>query len=409
MPAMTRTRTAALVVALWTGLGLLESSKAWVAERLRGGPWGFGWALVGNMPWWWGWALLTPLVFLLARRFRLDGPRWPRAAPVHLAAGTLLSLAHLAAVAPLYWYTHTRHLAAADPLVAARTPSAWAQFEQFVDNYLIVELATYGMVVALCTALDLHRRWREREVAALQLEARTAVLESQMAEARLHALRAELNPHFLFNALNAASGLVRRGEGTAAVEMLARLGELLRLTLERGGAHGGAGGRAAHEVPLGEELAVLRLYLDIERVRFSDRLAVTLDVPADAEAVPVPVFVLQPLVENAIRHGVAPMPGPGRVRVSARLEAGPHGGRLRLEVADSGPGFASRAVARGHGIGLANTRARLAALHGDAATLSTGQAPEGGALVVLELPARGAGAAVSAEPVEGGADVALYV
>jgi two-component system LytT family sensor kinase len=355
---------------------------------------------VGNLPWWLCWALLTPLAVALARRFRVDGPRRLGALAVHLVAAVALSLAHLALTGTLYFYTITRHDAPLLPATVARPASPWALLEGWLDTFLVVDVLTYCAILGGWYALEYHRRLRERELAAFRLEARAAALEAQMAAARLDALRMELNPHFLFNALNAAAGLVRRGEQRAAVETLARLGDLLRLTLECGR---GPRGERAHEIPLEEELEVLGLYLAIEQVRFPDRLTVEIDVPADARAAPVPALLLQPLVENAIRHGVAPLPGPGRVRITAHLRDD----ALELVVEDTGPGFP---VGRAHrtGIGLANTRDRLAQLYGERAALRIGDAPEGGAVVTVTLP-RGAAPAVVPTPSTGRIGVAIPV
>jgi len=167
---------------------------------------------------------------------------------------------------------------------------------------------------------------------------------------------------------------VRRQDGASAVEMLARLGTLLRLTLERDG---------GHEVTLGRELELLDLYLDIERTRFSDRLRVDLDVPAETLEAQVPAFVLQPLVENAIRYGIAPVLEPGWVRIAASAR----GGTLAIEIADTGPGIAAEG-ARSHGVGLRNTRARLAQLYGASAGLRLEHGATGGTIATVWLPFR---------------------
>lgn len=374
-------RTRRLVLAFWTVLGLLESGKAYLAERLRG-PDGLvpgvahGWvaAVVGNMPWWLLWALLTPTIFRLAARFRLDGPRWLASALGHLVAGTVLSLVHVLVAGVLYYYTNTRGGPVAGP---------WGQVESILDAYLVVNLMTYSAVVGAWHALEFARRAREREVTALHLEARTASLERQMAETRLGMLRMQLDPHFLFNSLNGVSGLVRRGEAAAAIEMIARLGDLLRLSLEQ---------RDAHEVTLAREIECLELYLAVERARLGDRLRVEWDVEPGALGAPVPAFILQPLAENAVRHGIAKLPGGGRVRISARRS----GRALQLVVADSGPGLRGRDGEGPGGIGLANARARLAQLHGDAAGLRIGNGLGGGAIVTVTLPLGRDAGAVSA-------------
>jgi len=364
-------RTPVLILGFWTVLGLLESTKAYVAEQLRGPqavppgmPTGFLAALAGNMPWWLFWAALTPIVFALARRFRVDGRRWPGAAAVHLGAALALSLVHLVVVGALYYWTTTRGGPVGGPV---------RQIQNITDAYLVLDIMTYCAIVGGWYALEFARRVREREVTALQLEARAASLETQMAEARLSALRMELNPHFLFNALNGISGLVRRGDGSLAVESIARLGDLLRATLEE---------KEAHEVPLERELEFLDLYLAVERARFPDRLQVDITVDPAVLGELVPAFILQPIVENAVRHGIAPFTAPGTIRIAAVARDA----ALAIEVSDTGPGFG--AGLRNGGIGLTNTRARLAQLYGDTGRLTTENPPGGGAVVTVTIPLR---------------------
>jgi sensor histidine kinase YesM len=184
----------------------------------------------------------------------------------------------------------------------------------------------------------------------------------------------ELNPHFLFNTLNAISALVRRGEHKEAVTMLARLGDLLRVTLERGG---------EQEIPLEKELEYLARYLDIERVRFRDRLSVETDVAEDSAHALVPTFILQPLVENAVRHGISRSSEGGRIRVSAHRA---EDDRLVLTVADTGVGFSTAPGRLREGVGLKNTRARLDQLYGARASLAWENPPEGGARVTVTMP-----------------------
>ena len=192
------------------------------------------------MPWWWCWALLTPVVFALARRFRLDGPGLALAAVAHLAVGLALSVAHISAVGTLYWHTITvPALPYLPPSAQKRLATPLGQIEVFLGSYLVVDVMTYCAVVLAWHALEFHRRLVERERTALTLEARAATLEAQMHEARLNALRMELHPHFLFNTLNAIAGLVRRWEGAQGGRDALPPGTLLRLTLE---------GELGHEV-----------------------------------------------------------------------------------------------------------------------------------------------------------------
>ncbi|MEM7787674.1 MAG: histidine kinase [Bacteroidota bacterium] len=219
------------------------------------------------------------------------------------------------------------------------------------------------------------------DLAARAERERAARTEALLSEARLQALRYQLNPHFLFNALNALSTLVVDGERDRAERMVSRLSDFLRLTLARGG---------AAEVPLSEEVEFARRYLDVEGVRFGDRLRVAIDVEADALAAYVPPLLLQPLVENAVRHGVLPLEGGGSVHVGGRRLGAD---RLVLQVADDGPGLPptsdSDAPDSGTGhVGLANVRARLAAAYGDDAALSLRRAEGGGCLAEVDLPFR---------------------
>jgi LytS/YehU family sensor histidine kinase len=216
-----------------------------------------------------------------------------------------------------------------------------------------------------------HAERSSREAA--EREQAAARLETSLSEARLAALRDQIDPHFLFNTLNSVSVLALRGDREGVTRVVAALGNLLRRSLD--------GGRA-QEVPLAEELAMLEHYLEIQAIRFGERLTIERDIDPAAGQALVPSMITQPLVENAVQHAVAPTPGPARVAIRAHRE----GGSLRLEVSDSGPGFAGAAPREG--IGLGNTRARLAQLYGAGHSLDLGPSPEGGARVVVRLPWR---------------------
>jgi LytS/YehU family sensor histidine kinase len=210
-----------------------------------------------------------------------------------------------------------------------------------------------------------QRMYREGKVAAARLEA-------SLVEARLSALRGQLQPHFLFNTLNAIAVLT--GEDPArAHRMLLRLGDLLRLSIDDNG---------RHEVSLSQELATLACYLDIQQVRFEERLRVALEVEESVREAAVPAFLLQPLVENAVRHGVDPNVAGGEITVRARSQ----GDRLTIEVQDNGRGLRPDAHPAPAGVGLGNTRARLAQLYGDRAGLSLEPTPTGGARVTVTIP-----------------------
>jgi two-component system LytT family sensor kinase len=308
----------------------------------------------------WGlWALLYPLAHVLVSRFPFDVGRRRRALLAVLAAAPVLMLAQgvltVGVLAPLF-------------SMLFGDPPAWSSLDAFVYGLLSLE-ATYrvlGFLLLMSAAWALEMQSRSERDAL-----RASRLEAQLAHARLEALKMQLHPHFLFNTLNSVSALLHR-DPEAADRMLARLGDFLRLTL-----HDPRG----DEVSLEDELRFVRCYLEIEEQRYSDRLRTRIDVEPGVEAAGVPNLVLQPLVENAIRHGVGRLTGPGEVHIQARR----HGGRLRLSVTDDGPGISGPVEA---GVGLSNTRARLHALYGDDHRLSFGPGPDGGFVVDVELPMR---------------------
>ena len=357
----------AMVLGVWGLIILLDTAQlTFYFEQWEPA---HGWtdALARNLPPWGLWALFTPLIFHLSRRFPLERGLMRRTLPVHLAAALgLIGVHHVLYVGTAFaigWPAEYNH-----------TPPTFLlkQITGKTTLYLLI----YFAVVGAFHALDYHRRLREREVAASRLQA-------SLAEAHLHALKTQIQPHFLFNTLNAVSVLVLKGETQCAIRMLSRLSDLLRLTLESSG---------AQEVTLREELELLGRYLDIERVRFADRLTVDIDAAPEAMEARVPSLILQPLVENAVRHGVAQTLGAGRIEVRATRE----GERLRLEVRDTGPGLPPGGQVT-DGIGLSNTRGRLAHLYGADARFTIGGAPGGGALATVELPFRTSPSASSDE------------
>jgi LytS/YehU family sensor histidine kinase len=223
------------------------------------------------------------------------------------------------------------------------------------------------MIIGLAYAFDYHSIFREREFRASQLE-------SQLAQAQLQALKMQLHPHFLFNTLNGIAGLIRTNENKVAVSMIAGLSELLRHALENAG---------KHEVPLREELEFLELYLELQQMRFSDRLNIRFDVSPDTLDASVPNLILQPLVENAIRHGIALKATAGLVGIGAQRRSG----FLELKVYDDGPGLKSNYNEQSSGgIGLSNTRARLRQLYGDSHSFKLNNREPRGAEAIIKLP-----------------------
>ena len=359
-------RVSSLVAAgACAAIGLLECAKDYVMLEIQGTERPMLSVLRDEAMWWVLWMLLMPGVILLARRFRFDGGRWRQSAGIHLMLSVLLSIGHIAAFGAAYYW-------AAGPTPFG--PTAAKTINVFVSRYLATDIVIYAAALGVYFAFEYYERFRRMALEAAQAEGRTARLQLNLVEARIHALRMELNPHFLFNALNAAAGLVRKRENDAAVDMLARLGDLLRTTLDR---------EMPAEVTLSQEIEFLGRFVDIELVRFGDRLRVTWDVDPEVRNALVPPLILQPLVENALRHGIGRRPGLAQLRISAQ-HVGLH---LELAVRDTGEGLVPDGRAPRDGIGLSNTRARLAELYGpEAASLEIADVPGGGVRARLLLP-----------------------
>ncbi len=322
-----------------------------------------------NITYWYAWAVLVPGMLWMARRYRFGRHTWKRAAAMHVGGVVVFTLAH-AALAVTCRVLIMKAF-------AGRDVSWWMYFQELFFLNFDWEMMTYWAVVGLSHALDFHRESQERELTAAQLRTR-------LAEANLQALQRQLHPHFLFNTLNTISALMHR-DTEAADATLERLGDLLRLTLDRVG---------TQHVTLQDELDFLRKYLEIEKTRFGDRLQVHTEVDLDTLDAAVPNLVLQPLVENALRHGIGPKIGGGRVEITARRE----GDNLRLEVRDNGVGLTSEAF--NTGVGLTNTRSRLEHLYGDRYRFECHTPPGGGLLVTVVIPfiSEGTGQALALGP-----------
>jgi two-component system, LytTR family, sensor kinase len=311
---------------------------------------------------------LTPLVYALAARFPLRGERVARNVLVHVAGALVLCVG---------WALLGVALRAVLGTLPSRMP-----LPAFVASWLLTSLPwsvfMYFTVLGCVFAFAYFGEAREREALAARLSA-------QVAEARLDALRMQLHPHFLFNSLNAVAVLVRDSRNEDAARVVEQLSEILREVLGRGD--------DAREIPVSREIAFLEKYLAIEQVRYSDRLVVAWGVDPAALPALVPAFVLQPLVENALRHGVAASSAPCRIDITAAVE----GGDLVLAVTNDVPAGAAPGVTRGSGVGIANTRERLATMFGGSASVALG---EGGGRVraVVRLPWHETPAA----PAEGG-------
>jgi two-component system, LytTR family, sensor kinase len=330
----------------WTCVAVFFASQTYLSYKYSGGQAHLWLVLEMNLVQWYLWGFLAPGIVWLARRVPLERERWARGLTIHLVASVGLAL--------LEWWMNNflRHYLLGFP----QRMSLIYVFHQNLVTYWIVVAATQGYLY--------YSRYREGEL-------RTAQLSAQLAQAQLQALRMQLHPHFLFNTLNAISTLVHK-DPEVADRMIARLSDLLRLTLENMG---------VQEVRLAQELEFLERYLEIERMRFPDRLEVRMRIAPETLDARAPYLILQPLVENAIRHGIAPRSTRGRVEVRAERKDG----MLILEVRDDGPGISPKANPK-KGVGISSTRARLEKLYGAAHRFDLSNAAEGGLVVTLAWP-----------------------
>lgn len=336
----------------WTLIGLSFAFQFYISSAKAGLEVSWRQAVSYALGDWYVFAVLSIPVIWLARRFDFESGnrRWSLA--VHLPCSLVFSLAYMILRALIgRWQSEASFTEALQPLLV----KTWH------FNLLI-----YWVIVAVSQAFDYYRKYREREL-------RAAELETQLAEARLEALQMQLNPHFLFNTLHSISALMHR-DVELADGMITRLSDLLRAALDNS---------ETQEVTLRQELEFLRRYLEIEQTRFGSRLTVNMEVAPDTLEAQVPNLILQPLVENAIRHGIEPHAKPGRIDLRVQREAG----KLRMELRDNGGGRRKDGPDR-EGVGLSNTRARLRTLYGDDHGFELGDAPGGGMLVRLALPFR---------------------
>lgn len=367
-----------LVLVGWGAVAVLFAVHTWLTYGAHGRATPFAHAAAWSLAEWATWAVLTPAIFALCRRVPLAGERWPSALGVHLVAGILFGAAQVALELGL---DRLLVVLLHDPTAsvvtwlsnAARTASG--SFGYLFTRKIGFDYAVYWAIVLAGHALSYARLSRHRAL-------RGERLRRELSDARLEALKAQLRPHFLFNTLNAVSELVHE-DAEAADRMLAELGALLRASLVDD---------AGVTVPLERELELLDGYLAIQRRRMGDRLRVRREVDPATLGVGIPPLLLQPLAENAVRHGLAGRKGGGTLRIAARMEDG----GLVVEVDDDGEGPPEGGIREG--IGLRNTHRRLEALWGAEAELRVGRAPERGTRVRLRMPAEPASSAVPGSP-----------
>lgn len=352
-----------LVLVVFSIIGIVDGLNSFFTASSSWYPGQYPVGLGSFLPWyvllWDLWVPFIPLVLWIGRRFRFDRERWYRSVPVYFLAGLVLSIAHTALVVIVSFLT----------IYDLKTLPAFVKYKPFVLlSTFLNGIVVYGLILALGLAWDYYVHYREGQLRSSQLEA-------MLAQSQTQALRMQLHPHFLFNTLNSISAL-QLEDVSAAQKMMARLGDFLRMTLE---------GNGEQQVTLKKEMEFLNCYLEIERIRFGERLTTSLKIDPDALDVKVPTLILQPLVENAIRHGVSRQLKRGEISILARRQTA----SLLLQVRDNGSGVATKANGEFsivEGVGLSNTRLRLERLYGTEARITYENAREGGLIATIELP-----------------------
>jgi sensor histidine kinase YesM len=348
-----------LVLGIWIFVGLYFSIQVYLQQAYENQGISIGKALYNGLVFWILWAVFSPVIIWLARNFRVTREQWLDSLLFHIPTGVIFSLIHLT----VYVLITTWH------------DTGITTFAGFIESFRRVFAVSfvwwstaYWTILISIHAFDYYQDYQEGLLKSSQLEAK-------LAQSQLQALKMQLHPHFLFNTLNSISALLPE-DTEAADKMIARLGDFLRLTLDNSG---------AQEVTLRKELEFLDCYLEIEQLRFQDRMQTRVSIEPETLNALVPNLFLQPIVENAIRHGIAQTDGPGQIEISATQRFD----QLQVRIKDSGPGLDKNAdgdsITR-EGIGLTNTRTRLQQLYGDGYKFEMINATEGGLIVTLEIP-----------------------
>jgi two-component system, LytTR family, sensor kinase len=347
-----------VLAALWSIPALIQATTLYAVYSLKGDTsMTLGMAIAWRIPEWQVWALATPAIVWAGRRWPVTRTPW-RSVPIHLVLATVIATLDVTVN-----FMCGRWL--------DQQPFVTTKLLDFIPIMLLktafFELVVYVAVLVVDQAIAYQRRYREAALAQSQLEAR-------LVEAQLDALKHQLHPHFLFNTINAITVLMRKGETTSAIRMLGGLSDLLRRSLTS---------LRVELVSLEEELDFIARYLDIETTRFPDRLRVTMEISPEARRASVPNMLLQPIVENAIEHGIAPRVDGGRITINASV----HDDRLRIEIRDDGVGLSTEPSSRqGFGVGLSNVRKRLAQLYPDAHSFRLERSEPSGAVSIIEIP-----------------------
>jgi two-component system, LytTR family, sensor kinase len=350
-----------LILCAWTIVGLLFTVREIVVASVHGGH--VNWVIVGviELVYWNVWAACTPIVVVLAKRFPLTGQRFVS----HIAIHTVTSFM-MAPLGSVTAYFLSRGLLGL--LFRMTDPGALRLLSTFTVSVLSMSftgILTYWLVVGLYQSVHFYQAAMERQTIAAQLE-------TQLSHAELENLKSQLHPHFLFNSLHTI-GVLMQEDVEAASHLLVSLGDLLRMALER----------RENEITLRSELEFVGKYLEIEQTRFHDRLKVRMDVPPDLLGVYVPSLALQPLVENAIKHGISVDSAAGRLEIAAQR----NNGRVSLRVRDDGPGLAPGSRLR-FGVGLTNVQSRLKQLYGEESSLELTRGDGRGCEAIITIPLR---------------------
>lgn len=348
-----------MIWGIWTFIGIVFALQGYFTSYRSERPVPFVDSAYMQMTWAYLFALATPLVLWASSRLPIERNNWIRSFLIHLPISIVLSVVVTSLGRVAIWMYFG---------MPAGRPLTLESVTRFVIGNFTEAMGIYMLIALTAYSFSYYGRFREGQLRTLQLE-------GQLSQAQLQALKMQLHPHFLFNTLHSISALLTK-DTEAARTMITRLGDFLRLTLENSG---------SQEVTLEEEMQFLYCYLEIERIRFQDRLLTRIDVPAPVLDAKVPNLILQPIVENAIRHGIAPRSTAGVIEIEAKQR----NGMLRIQVRDNGPGLPAHRTYENlfkKGVGLANTETRLERMYGSSHLLDLTNNDGGGLVVTLELP-----------------------
>ena len=359
--------------AIWTVVGLSFGSRTYLFYLRQDANVAWKPLVFGYLIDFYLWGLASPFIFRLTSRFPVERGKLFSRILLHFGASIVLTFAVIVVSIPIYWYLGIS--------AYVEKPTLSDLFYKAIASPMMIHegLTAYLITAIVAHALEYYREARRRETQAAEFAAQSARLSEQLVQAQLSALKMQLHPHFLFNTLNSIASLMHKDTETAH-RMIARLSDFLRMTLKNS---------ETQSVTLDKELEFLNTYLEIEKIRFQDRLQVEMQIEPKAGATQVPNLILQPLVENAVRHGLANVATTGHLKISARRL----NGKVNIQIEDNGPGLSaagSRSRKRktsGSGVGLTNTRARLEQFYGENFSFEIADKKESrGTIVSLEVP-----------------------